>query len=222
MVAGQRGKVSYAERLEARIIDGAGEDASRGWPRAARARRVPVPRPPSPLARPATPTSRLPLAWVPPQTSVPTKEPPRAHGRRRRRRWRRKQQQQRGRDGSVGSRGLSISRAACHGCQLNSNLATGPYKAARGEHQMSRCKECGGRAYARTSAEGSNARSAGGRASARTSAKGANARSAGVAGICQHQRIRSKCKECREEEDTSMPAGLEELAGPAHAAFEDL
>jgi hypothetical protein len=34
--------------------------------------------------------------------------------------------------------------------------------------------------------------------------------------------MRSKCKECREEADTSMPAGLEELAGPAHAADEDL
>ena len=40
--------------------------------------------------------------------------------------------------------------------------------------------------------------------------------------ICQHQRIRSTCKECREEADTSMPAGLEELAGPAHAAGKDL
>ena len=44
----------------------------------------------------------------------------------------------------------------------------------------------------------------------------------GGAGICQHQRIRSKCKECRDEEDTSMPAGLEELAGPAHDAGKDL
>ena len=44
----------------------------------------------------------------------------------------------------------------------------------------------------------------------------------GDAGICQHQRIRSRCKECREEADTSMPAGLEELAGPAHAAGKDL
>jgi hypothetical protein len=44
--------------------------------------------------------------------------------------------------------------------------------------------------------------------------------------ICQHQRIRSKCKDCleeaAEEADTSMPAGLEELAGPAHAAGKDL
>ena len=44
----------------------------------------------------------------------------------------------------------------------------------------------------------------------------------GGASICQHQRIRSKCKECRDEADTSMPAGLEELAGPAHAAGKDL
>ena len=44
----------------------------------------------------------------------------------------------------------------------------------------------------------------------------------GGASICQHQRIRSRCKECREEADTSMPAGLEELAGPAHAAGKDL
>ena len=44
----------------------------------------------------------------------------------------------------------------------------------------------------------------------------------GGAGICQHQRIRSRCKECREEADTSMPAGLEELAGSAHAAGKDL
>ena len=33
----------------------------------------------------------------------------------------------------------------------------------------------------------------------------------GGAGICQHERIRSRCKECREEVDKSMPAGLEEL-----------
>jgi hypothetical protein len=41
-------------------------------------------------------------------------------------------------------------------------------------------------------------------------------------GICPHQRRRIRCKECREEADTSMPAGLEELAGPAHAAGKDL
>ena len=28
--------------------------------------------------------------------------------------------------------------------------------------------------------------------------------------ICPHQRIRSRCKECREEADESMPDGLEE------------
>ena len=31
--------------------------------------------------------------------------------------------------------------------------------------------------------------------------------------VCPHQRQRSKCKECREEADESMPAGLEELEG---------
>ena len=41
------------------------------------------------------------------------------------------------------------------------------------------------------------------------------------AGICPHQRIRSTCKECREEADTSMPAGLEELAGAEYAAGKD-
>ena len=44
----------------------------------------------------------------------------------------------------------------------------------------------------------------------------------GGASICQHQRRRDRCKECREEADTSMPAGLEELAGAAHAAGKDL
>ena len=33
----------------------------------------------------------------------------------------------------------------------------------------------------------------------------------GGAGLCQHQRIRSRCKECREEADESIPDGLEEL-----------
>ena len=33
----------------------------------------------------------------------------------------------------------------------------------------------------------------------------------GGSGICQHQRRRSTCKECREEADESMPDGLEEL-----------
>ena len=66
-------------------------------PRAARARRVQVPGPPSPLARLETPTLRLPLAWVPQQTSDHERAAAlraRAHGRRRRRRWRRRQQQQ--------------------------------------------------------------------------------------------------------------------------------
>jgi hypothetical protein len=91
-------------------------------------------------------------------------------------------------------------------------------------------------ATARTSAKGADARGAGARAFASTNVKGAHARSAGAAGICQHQRersrckgckwgagicqhqrIRSRCKECREESDTSIPA--EELAGAAaHAA----
>jgi hypothetical protein len=197
VVAGQRGKVSYAERLEARIIDGAGEDASRGWPRAARARRVPVPRPPSPLARPATPTSRLPLAWVPPQTSVPTKEPPRAHGRRRRRRWRRKQQQQRGRDGSVGSRGLSISRAACHGCQLNSNLATGPY--TRGEPLPADQEQMQGlRGGGNLPAPAPKERMQGIRGGRHLPAPAPEEPMQGVrgAGICPHQRRRIECKEC--------------------------
>jgi len=33
----------------------------------------------------------------------------------------------------------------------------------------------------------------------------------GGGSICQHQRRRSTCKECREEADESMPDGLEEL-----------
>ena len=48
------------------------------------------------------------------------------------------------------------------------------------------------------------------------------AQECGGASICPHQRQRSRCKECREEADTSMPAGLEELAGAAHAAGKDL
>jgi hypothetical protein len=63
------------------------------------------------------------------------------------------------------------------------------------QRQRSQCKECG--RAARTSAEGAHARSAGGRTSASTSASGAHARSAGGASICQHQRERSRCKECR-------------------------
>ena len=35
----------------------------------------------------------------------------------------------------------------------------------------------------------------------------------GGASICLHQRQRSKCKDCHEEADESMPAGLEELEG---------
>ena len=37
-----------------------------------------------------------------------------------------------------------------------------------------------------------------------------------------HQRIRSRCKDCSEEADISMPAGLGELEGAAHAAGKDL
>jgi len=40
--------------------------------------------------------------------------------------------------------------------------------------------------------------------------------------ICQHQRRRSACKDCRAEADTSMPAGLEERAGATHATGKDI
>jgi hypothetical protein len=59
-------------------------------------------------------------------------------------------------------------------------------------------------------AEGANAGSAGGRASASTSAED-RCKECGGAGICQHQRRRSRCKECCQDADESMPAGLEEL-----------
>ena len=42
----------------------------------------------------------------------------------------------------------------------------------------------------------------------------------GGASICPHQRRRSKCKECRAEADESMPAALEELGEDAHALME--
>ena len=38
----------------------------------------------------------------------------------------------------------------------------------------------------------------------------------GVICFCQHQRISSKCKECRQKADESMPDGLEELGEDAH------
>ena len=44
----------------------------------------------------------------------------------------------------------------------------------------------------------------------------------GGGSICQHQSRRSTCKECIDEADKSMPAGLEELAGAAPAAGKDL
>jgi hypothetical protein len=72
------------------------------------------------------------------------------------------------------------------------------------QRQRSRCKECGGAGICQHQRIRSTCKECGG------------------ASICQHQRIRSRCKECREEADTSMPAGLEELAGPAHAAGKDL
>jgi hypothetical protein len=74
------------------------------------------------------------------------------------------------------------------------------------QHQRirSKCKECGGASICPHQRQRSRCKECGG------------------ASICQHQRIRSRCKECREEADTSMPAGLEELAGPAHAAGKDL
>jgi hypothetical protein len=95
----------------------------------------------------------------------------------------------------------------------------------------------GARASARTSASGANARSAGARQEQMQGVRGrkecggrglfqhqrvrSQCKMCGGA-ICPHQRIRSLCKECREEADTSMPSGLEELAGPAHASGKDL
>ena len=72
------------------------------------------------------------------------------------------------------------------------------------QRRRDKCKECGGASICRHQRIRSRCKECGG------------------SGICQHQRFRSKCKECRDEADTWMLAGLEELAGPAHAAGKDL
>ena len=77
------------------------------------------------------------------------------------------------------------------------------------QRKRSACKECGGAGICPHQRRRGRCKECGG------------------AGICQHQRIRSRCKECwggplparqrskcmecREESDKSMPAGLEEL-----------
>jgi hypothetical protein len=72
------------------------------------------------------------------------------------------------------------------------------------QRERSKCNECGGAGICQLQRQRSRCKECGG------------------ASIFQHQRGRSQCKECREEADTWMPAGLEELAGAAHAAGKDL
>jgi hypothetical protein len=70
------------------------------------------------------------------------------------------------------------------------------------------------RASASTSASGGSARTAADRASASTSGKGARTcKDCGGSSLCEHARIRSKCKNCRArpaDADESLPPGLEE------------
>jgi hypothetical protein len=66
------------------------------------------------------------------------------------------------------------------------------------------------RASASTTAEEACASNAAGRAFASTTAKDTSKQcsaAAAVCGICKHSRIRRSCKDCRQKEDYSLPAG---------------
>ena len=86
------------------------------------------------------------------------------------------------------------------------------------QRKRSRCKECGGAGICQHQRQRSQCKECGGASICQHQRVRSTCKECGGASICQHQRIRSLCKECHEEADTSMPAGLEELAGAAHAA----
>jgi len=88
------------------------------------------------------------------------------------------------------------------------------------QHQRirSQCKECGGASLCPHQRQRSRCKECGGASICQHQRERSRCKECGGGGICQHQRRRSQCKECRDEADTSMPAGLEELAGAAHAA----
>ena len=90
------------------------------------------------------------------------------------------------------------------------------------QRQRSKCKECGGASICQHQRQRSLCKECGGASICQHQRIRSKCKECGGASICQHQRQRSKCKDCRDEADMSMPADLEELAGPAHAAVKDL
>jgi hypothetical protein len=87
------------------------------------------------------------------------------------------------------------------------------------QRQRSRCKECGGAGICEHQRQRNLRKECAGISKHKRQRN--RCEECGGPSICQHQRRRDRCKECREEADTSMPAGLEELAGAAHAAGKD-
>ena len=101
------------------------------------------------------------------------------------------------------SAGKRVCPSGC-GAAAGATSATSKSDICQHQREWSTCKECGGASICQHLRQRNRWSECGG------------------ASICQHQRQRNKCKECRDEADTSMPAGLEELARAAHADREDL